>query len=292
MAKNRKGASSSFYGSGLTTTASVTLVLLLLGLTILVGFMGRRITSFIKENMTITVEISDKMKDAEIVKLQDKLTKAPFVKEITYISKEDIKNQLILDLGRDPEEILGYNPASSCFEVNLHAVYVNPDSIKSVEKYLRGYSLLQNVLYNQDDINTVNSNLSRMAVALIAFAFILTFISFTLIRNTIRLNIYSKRFTINTMRLVGATNAFIRRPFAQQMVLCGIISAVLANVLITATLFTFTQEYPEVLSIIKLQDLISVYIIVFVLGILLTYFAARLAVNKYLKMETNNLYHI
>jgi len=292
MAKNKHSSVNSFYGAGITTTVSITLVLLLLGLTSLIGFMGKRISTFVKENLTVTVDLPDTMNEKDILNLQKQLQATPFVKEISYISKEDIKQQLIQDLGRDPEEILGYNPASSCFEINMKAEYANTDSMKVIEKALKGKNIFSDVIYSQEDLDIVNSNLSKIATTLVVFALILIFISFTLIRNTIRLNIYSKRFLINTMQLVGATDSFIRRPFTTQTIFCGIIAAILANMLITAILYAFTKEYPELISLIKLDDLLFIYAIVLVLGIILTYLAARFAVNKYLKMKTNNLYYI
>jgi len=292
MANNRQGGSGSFYGAGMTTTASITLVLLLLGLTILIAFLGERTTSYIKENMTVSVEVRDNMKDAEILKLQKQLQKSPFVKEVSFISKDEIKKQLIQDLGRDPEEILGFNPASSCFEINLKAEYANSDSMKVIDKALKGRNVFENVVYNQDDLDVVNSNLSKVGTILFVLALVLIFISFTLIRNTIRLNIYSKRFLINTMQLVGATDGFIRRPFVKQTVICGVIAAIFANVLITIIVYAFTKEYPELLSIIERKDLLFIFLIVLILGILLTFVATIMSVNKYLKMQTNSLYHI
>lgn len=292
MTKNRQGSSTSFWGAGMTTTASIMLVLLLLGLTILVGFMGKRITSFVKENLIVTVEISDKIKSSDIVKLQNQIQDSPFVKEVKFISKDDIKKQLIADLGKDPEEILGYNPATSCFEINLKAEYANSDSMVVVEKMLKGKNVIQNVIYNQDDLEMVNSNLSKIGTALFILALILMFISFTLIRNTIRLNIYSKRFLINTMQLVGATDSFIRKPFVQYSILLGILAAIIANILITIIIYSFIKEYPEIISVFQISDLLITYAAVVVLGILLTFWATRSAVNKYLKMKTNNLYYI
>jgi len=254
--------------------------------------MGQRITSFVKENMTMTVVIPGTMKDAEISKLQKNLQKATFVKKVTFISKEEIKHQLVQDLGTDPEELLGYNPASSCFEINLRADYANSDSLKVVEKELKGKNVFTGVNYSQDELDVVNSNLSKVGTIMLALALVLMFISFTLIRNTIRLNIYAKRFTINTMQLVGATNGFIRRPFVQQTVVCGVIAAIIANMLITVIVYALKKEYPEIIELIAMKDLLFIYGIVLVLGIILTFFATVLAVNKYLKMKTNNLYNI
>lgn len=292
MARNRQRATTSFWGSSMTTTISITLVLLLLGLTALVAITGQRISSFVKENITITVEIPDKIKEADIRKTQEQLKNTPFVKEIHYLSKEDIKQQLIADLGKDPEEVLGFNPAFNCFEINLKADYANSDSIKVVEKELRKRNIVQEILYSQEDVDMVNKNLSKIGTILLVLAIMLMLISFTLIRNTIRLNIYAKRFTINTMQLVGATNSFIRKPFLKQTIGFGIIAAILANVLITIIVYYFTREYTEFISLLKLNDLIIIYAVVLILGIILPSLATCFAVNKYLRMNKNNLYHI
>lgn len=292
MTNKRKGHTASFAGSGVTTTISITLVLLLLGLTVLVGIMGKRISTLVKENISITVEIPDNVKDAEIKRIQNELNNAPYVKEVRFITKEEIKKQLISDLGKDPEEILGYNPASNCYEINLKSEYANSDSIKVVEKALRKKKIIQEIIYNKEDLDMVNENLSKLGIAMLALAVILTLISFTLIRNTIRLNIYSKRFTINTMQLVGATNSFIRRPFLKQMVLYGVIAALLAGMLITIILYYATREYTEIISILSQQDLIFVYAVILLLGIILTIVATYFAVNRYLKINKNNLYYI
>ncbi|NDW18135.1 cell division protein FtsX [Dysgonomonas sp. 216] len=292
MSNKRQGGSSSFFGAGMTTTASISLVLLLLGLTALVALMGQGITSYVKENMTVSVEIPSTMTEKQTAALQQQIQSSRYAKEVLFIDKEEIKQQLIQDLGRDPEEVLGYNPASSCFEIKLKAEYANTDSVKLIEKDLKSKNTFKSIIYSQEDLDLVNSNLAKIGTLTLVLALILMFISFTLIRNTIRLNIYSKRFTINTMQLVGATNAFIRKPFLQQTVLCGIIAAFLANIFITIIVYTFIIEYPEFRSLVEMKDLLIIFGVVIVLGILLTYSATFVAVNKYLKMKTNNLYHI
>ncbi|MDR1809754.1 MAG: permease-like cell division protein FtsX [Prevotella sp.] len=288
MTKNGQG----YWGAGTTTAVSITLVLLLLGLTILVGFVGKRLSALVKENITITIELADTTTDVEVIQLQNLLLRSPFTKTAVFKGKEEIKQELISDLGTDPEEILGYNPASSCFVVNLKAEYVHPDSMRTVKKVLKGYTIIKDIAYDQSDLELVNANLSKVGMTLLALAVALMFISFTLIRNTIRLNIYAKRFTINTMQLVGATDSFIRKPFVRQIVLIGIVAAILADALITAFAYYAIKEYPEMISVIRMNDLLLIYAAVIILGILLTFFATRSAVNKYLKMKTNNLYYI
>lgn len=293
MSQNRQFRSSSLFGSGVTTTVSIALVLFLLGLTIFVGVMGREISSFIKENLSITIELSSGTSDAATAKLQKQLNESPYVKTVTFISKDDVKKDLINELGGDPEEMLGgYTPKANYFDINLKSEYVNVDSIKVVEKSLKGQKVVKSFLYSEDTLNMINSNLSKIGTSLFVLALILMVISFSLIRNTIRLNIYSKRFLINTMQLVGATDSFIRRPFIIKTVGYGIVAAIIANIGITALIYSLTKEFPEIITIVRMQYLIALYIIVLLLGIILPGIATASAVNRYLRMNTNNLYYI
>lgn len=280
MPDKRQIRYTSFFNASVTTTISITLVLILLGLTFLLGFAGKGFMSFIKENLSISIKVPDGLDETGIVKLQKQLNDSPFVKSATFISKEEIKKQLIEDLGRDPEEVVGYDQTYSMFEINLKAEYANTDSIKVIEKQLKGKDIVSEFYYNHQDIEMVNSNLSKIGIALLLLAIILMAISFTLIRNTIRLNIYAKRFLINTMRLVGATNSFIRKPFVLNFALCGIIAGVLANTVLTALVYSATREYPELISIIQTNDLLIVYLLVISVGVLLTVSASIFSVNR------------
>lgn len=289
---NNKAKGISFFTSGVITTISIALVLFLLGLIFLVGFTGKSFSEYFKENMAISVEIDEKAADADILALKTKLTKNPYVKEAKYISKEEIKEQLIRDLGRDPEEVLGYNPARSFYDVYIKSDYVNPDSIKLVESSLKGLKPIKNIVYSEDDISLANSNLTKVGTVLLILAAILLAISFVLIHSTIQLNIYAKRFLINTMQLVGATNGFIRRPFIGQMVLNGVVAAILANLGLTAFAYYAVKYYPELANIVSSGEMIFVYVLVLIAGIAITALAAIVAVNRFLRMTTNKLYHI
>lgn len=289
---NNKAKGISFFTSGVITTISIALVLFLLGLIFLVGFTGKSFSEYFKENMAISVEIDEKAADADILALKTKLTKNPYVKEAKYISKEEIKEQLIRDLGRDPEEVLGYNPARSFYDVYIKSDYVNPDSIKLVESSLKGLKPIKNIVYSEDDISLANSNLTKVGTVLLILAAILLAISFVLIHSTIQLNIYAKRFLINTMQLVGATNGFIRRPFIGQMVLNGVVAAILANLGLTAFAYYVVKYYPELANIVSSEEMIFVYVLVLIAGIAITALAAIVAVNRFLRMTTNKLYHI
>lgn len=290
--KRRRIKSATIFNAKLTTTISIALVLFLLGLTILTAFTGRGISEFVKENLTVSVVISGDMDKPATERLKTTLEKKKFVKSVTFISKEEIKKQLVEDLGRDPEEVLGYNPASDCFDLHLKPEYANPDSIKIVEADLQGQQLVKNVLYSADDLRKANVNLSRVGAGLLVLAVVLMVISFALIQNTIKLNIYSRRFLINTMRLVGATNGFIRRPFVSGMIVSAILAALLANLGLVGLIYYFSRQYPDLLGIIRLENLYIVFGIVLVLGILLSFAATVFAVNRYLRMKTDKYYYV
>lgn len=291
MSNKPKIRTASSLSAEITTTISISLVLFLLGLTIFIVLMGNEISVFIKENMSISIELADSDKNS-VSKLQKQLNESPYIRSITFISKEDIKKELIEELGEDPDELLGYTPVSDYFDITLKSDYANLDSIKVVESSLKGQKLVKNFIYSEETLDIINSNLSKIGLGLVILSLLLIVISFTLIRNTIRLKIYAKRFLINTMQLVGATDSFIRKPFVVKSVLSGIVAAVIANIGITALIYGLSKEFPEILLIIRTESLLVLYAVVLVLGILLTYLATRFAVNRYLKMETNNLYYI
>lgn len=287
----------SLFTAGVITTISITLVLFLLGLTFLVGFTAKGMGDFLKESMGISIELTDNIDEASIDKIQKELNANPYVKSTTYISKEESKKKLIADLGRDPEEVQGYNPAHAYIDVFIKSEYMETDSLQKVKDsftrmQLHGGSIVNDFIYSEGDITNVNKNLSLIGTTLIILAAILILISFTLIRSIIQLNIYSKRFLINTMQLVGATNPFIRKPFIWRMVLSGIIAAILANLAVTGVIYYATAIMPEAISIVKMHELVIVYGLVIISGITITSVATAWAVNRYLRMTTNKLYHV
>ena len=292
MAKKHKISRLTIVNAKITSIVSVTLVLLLMGLTVLTFFMGKGISSYMKENMSFSVMLSENVSDAEISSLRKSLDGMPFVKSSLFISKEEAKEQLIQDLGEDPEELLGYNPATDCIEIYLHSNYANSDSLVYVSEQIKAQTNVDELLYRQEALDLVNDNLTKISTILLALSLVLLFISFTLIRNTIRLSIYSKRFIINTMRLVGATNGFIRKPFILRNIVDGVIAALLANVAIVGLLYYLSIQYADIRIVLQTNDLIYVFVSVIVLGVAITYVSTIFAVNHYLRMKTNHLYYI
>lgn len=292
MSEKRQFSFVSLVTAGVITIISITLVLFLLGSTFLVWFAGNGFSSYLKESMGISIELSDDLSDASIKKIQTDLEANPYIKSVVYKSKADIKADLIEDLERDPEEVLGYDPSKSYFDIFIKSDYMNPDSLPIVEKSLRGQNLTNTMYYDKNDIAKANKNLSMIISVLLLLSLILICIAVILIRSIIQLNIYSKRFLINTMQLVGATSAFIRRPFVSRMIGCGIVAAILANLGITGIIYYLKGLIPSSISIVSQQDIIIVYILVFVFGIIIPAFATISAVNKYLRMTTNKIYRV
>ncbi len=292
MFGNKKVSTARFLNAKITSTISISLVLVLLGLTILILFMGNGISKYIKENMSFNVMLSLDVTDAEISQIRKDLDARPFVKSSRFISKQEAKEQLIRDLGEDPEELLGYNPAQDCIEIFLHSEYANNDSIVLINEVIRSENNVTDLLYQQEAIDLINNNLSKIMTVLLILAVMLMFISFTLIRNTIRLSVYSKRFIINTMKLVGATGKFIRRPFLKNNIFTGIISGLIADAIIFFMLSYFNKEYVEIQPLVSTTDLIFIFVIVILLGVIISTIATAFAVNRYVKMNSDQLYYI
>lgn len=292
MSGKKNVSTARFLNAKITSMISISLVLVLLGLTILIIFMGNGMSKYVKENMSFSVMLSPDVTDAEIARVRKDLDGRPFVKSTRFISRQEAKEQLIKDLGEDPEELLGYNPAQDCIEIFLHSEYANNDSITLINEVIRSDNNVTDLLYQQEAIDLINNNLSKVMTVLLILSVILMFISFTLIRNTIRLSVYSKRFIINTMKLVGATGGFIRRPFVKNNIFTGVISGIMADAIIFLMLYYFSKEYVEIQPLVSTTDLIIIFGLVILLGVLISTIATAFAVNKYVKMKSDQLYYV
>ena len=292
MADHKKTGAVSFFNSRLTSIISIALVLFLLGLIFLIGMLGNQLSVYVKENMAFSVVLKDKQKESDIKKIQLALDALPAIKSTEYISKEQAARELEEELGENPETFLGFNPLSASIEVKLHADYANADSLQMIESHLKKYTSVSELLYRKDMMELVNENLKKISLVLIAFAAILMVISFVLISNTIRLLIYSKRFLIHTMKLVGATAAFIRRPFIRYNVVSGIIASLLAILMLTGTLYYIQNELAGFVELLDLHTLLILFGSVLATGIFLSVLATIFAVNKYLRMNVDKLYYI
>mgnify|MGYP000895296181 FL=1 len=275
-----------------TSSISTTLVLLLLGLVVFFVLGAHNLSVYVKENINFSILISDDMKESDILNLQKKLDKEPFVKATEYISKKQALREQTEAMGTDPQEFLGYNPFTASIEVKLHSDYANSDSIAKIEKKIKKNTNIQEVLYQKDLIDAVNDNIRNISLMLLGLAVILTFISFALINNTIRLTIYSKRFLIHTMKLVGASWSFIRRPFLRRNFWIGVLSAVIADAVLWGAAYWLVSYEPELIRVITPDVMLLVSVSVLIFGVLITWLCALLSINKYLKMKAGTLYYI
>ena len=292
MADYRKVSTASFFHSRLTSIISIALVLFLMGLIMLMGLLGNELSVYVKENLSFSIVLKDSVKETDIKKMQTKLDALPYIKSTAYISKEQAAKELEEELGENPETFLGFNPLQASIEVKLHADYANPDSLSLIEKEIKRYTSVDELLYRKDMMEMVHNNLQRLGVILLALAAVLTLISFVLIGNTIRLLIYSKRFLIHTMQLVGATAGFIRAPFIRYNLVSGLIAALLAIMLLTGAIYYLQNELDGFIQLLDMRTLLIVDGAVLVLGLFLSTIATVFAVNKYLRMKVDQLYYI
>lgn len=277
--------------SYLISTLSISLLLFLLGTVALLLLNTNRLSKYVKENIHFKVILSDDLREVEIFRIQKALDTRKYVKETKYITKEKAAVDLQEALGEDFLQTLGYNPLSPTIEVKFLASYANPDSILVIEQDLKEFEGIQEVYYQKDLIQAVNENVSKISFIILLFSAVLFLIALTLINTTIRLSVYSKRFLIRTMQLVGATSAYIRKPFLLKGVLQGIISALIAIVLLTIAVY-FLQDQAE--GIVQLQDyklMIALFLVVIIMGIIINWISTWFAVTKYLHVKTDKLYN-
>ncbi|MCU4162544.1 cell division protein FtsX [Carboxylicivirga caseinilyticus] len=276
--------------SYVTTTISIALVLFLLGIIGLLSLNAQRLSHYVKENIGFTVMVKDNAREAEVKRLEKMLATSPFVKQTEYIDKERAAKELKEELGEDFVAFLGYNPLLSSIEVKLYAEYAHPDSIAGVESIIMEFPQVKEVLYQKNLIHLVHKNVNRISLVLLVFAVMLLLIAVALINNTIRLSVYSKRFLIRTMQLVGATKSFIRQPFLVTSILHGFIGAVLAIVLLSGLIYATNHELAGVVGFQNIDLIMILFGIVIICGVLITLLSTFFAVNKYLNLSTDDLY--
>lgn len=276
----------------MTLCISITMVLVLLGLVVFTILTARNLSAYVKENLTVTVELGDNMTQQERGAAYNRLKVRPYVRQITYISKERALKENSEEMGSDPQDFIDFNPFPAIFEIQLTEPYANTDSVVQVKKDILYIPKIAEVRYAEDLIDMVNSNLSRISVTLLVLAILLIFVSFTLISNSVRLSVYSRRFLIHTMKLVGASWGFIRRPFLRRAVGVGIVAALLAILILGGGIYALYTQEPDLLTIIGWQELTITGVAVLLSGIVITSICAYLAVNRFLRMTAGELYKI
>ncbi len=288
MANKKRRNSGSF--NSVTSCISTTLVLILFGTVVFFVTMADNLSRSLRENFTVQVLLNDSISNKETVKLQDELRKEPYVRLVTYISKEKATREQAEILETDPEEFLGNSPIPASFELHLKAEYANNDSLELYTPALKARKYITEVIYPQDLMDAVNDNIRRVSIVLLAIAVLLTFVSFALINNTMRLSVYARRFTIHTMKLVGAKWGFIRRPFMLQAFWIGFISASLAGGLLFGAM-KYLIDWDAALGLLITPSVMLITLVsVFGCGLCLTMVCAFFSVNRFLRMKGNEIF--
>jgi len=279
-------------GAYFTSVVSISLVLLLLGIVGLLMLNAKQISDYVKENLCFSLIISNDASEPDIKQFQKTLDTHDFIKSTEYITKDDAAEQLKEDLGEDFVETLGYNPLSPTINVYLNSDYASPDSIAKLEDFFLSKSdIVEEVSYQQNLVNLINDNIKKVSIILLVLSALFFLISFALLNNTIRLQIYSKRFIINTMKLVGAKKNFIRRPFVASGALQGLISSIIAIALLYGIVYFANNQLGNIMGSIDPLIIAMLFGAVLVVGVLLCVLATLLSINKYLRMKTINLYY-
>lgn len=276
--------------STVTTIISISLVLFMLGLLGLLVLHAQKLSDYVKENIGFSVIIKEEIKEPGIIEFQKKLDLEPFVKSTEYITRERAAKELTEDLGEDFIDFLGYNPLLASIDIRLNAEYANNDSLAMLEKKLLENPRVKEVFYHKSLVDLVNQNIRRISFVILVFTAVLMLISVALINNTIRLSVYSKRFIIRSMQLVGATQNFIRKPFLIKSLVHGFISALIAIFLLGLVLYFSRKALPELVDMQDIDMFLSLFAIVTVLGLLITGISTLFAVRKFLRIRQDRLY--
>ncbi len=279
-------------GSYFMSLMSIALVLFLLGVFALLMLHAQKLSNHLKENIGFEVVVNSNVKEDNILKLQKQLDAMPAVKSTEYITKEEAIRRLSEDLGEDFLQWLGNeeNPLLPSIEVRFNADYANNDSIAALQAQLLKNTDVKEIYYQKSLVNVIDQNVKRIGLALMVASLVLLIIAIILIRNTIRLSIYSKRFLVRSMQLVGATPAYIRRPFIRSGILQGFFGGLLADAFLALLLYGLDQRLPELTLVQDYKIIIGIFVGIIVLGMLLGGFSTRLALRKYLHADVDQLY--
>lgn len=277
-------------GSYLTLVISVSLVLFLLGILGMVLINAKELSDYFRESLSFSIMLDDGAREADIRMLQKDLDAKVYVKSTKYVSKDEAAAKLRDDLGEDFISFLGDNPLPPTIDVFLHANYTGPDSVTKIEKYVMDYPFVKEVYYHESLLILINENIRKVSVFLLVISTFLFIIAITIINNTIRLSIYSKRFIIRTMQLVGATRSFIRRPFLVQSALQGLLAALLAMSLLMGLLYLIEKEFFLVFSFESPRLLFVLGLSIILTGVLISAVSTFFSVNQYLSISEDKLY--
>lgn len=276
--------------SYLSSVLSISLVLFLVGLAGLVAVNAKGVSDFFKENVVISAIMHLEVSEVEAEVLSAKLSQENFVKEISLISKEQGVKEMKSLLGNDFLSVFEASPIPVSLEIQVNAAYFSKDSLLKVQSLVEGYPMVKEVVYQESLVDLLNANLEKIGFVLAIFILLLMFISIVLINNTLRLNIYSKRFTIHTMRLVGATKSFISRPFATQAFFQGLISSLIAVLCLIGVLYVVRNEFNQLFLLIDVKVLGMLLLSMIVIGVLLCVLCTVIVVRGMVSLTNDELY--
>ena len=276
--------------SYLSSVISTALVLFLLGVTGLLIYNAGRLPSILRENLTVSVVLKDTISERGAMQALALIEKKPFVNTVKYISKEEAAREMQADLGSDFIDLLGKNPLPITLKIKLGKEYFDPDSVVSIQKQLEKIGGVQNVLYQESLLDAVSKNTEKISAIILIFVILLLFVSVFLINNTIRLAIYSKRFIINTMKLVGANTAFIRAPFLASSVWQGMISGIIAIVLLLGLITLLRNDFSELLELTDATMFATLFSSMLILGSIISFISTYIIVTQYTKVGTDDLW--
>lgn len=291
---NRKNAGLSkgkLRSSYFTLIVSVSLVLFLLGILGMVLINARELSDYFRESLSFSVMLDDDAKEADIRMLQKDLDAKNYVKSTDYISKDEAAIKMKDDLGEDFISFLGDNPLPPSIDVYLFSSYTLPDSVARIEKYILEYPFVKEVYYQESLLFLINENVKKISIFLLIISSFLFLIALTIINNTVRLSIYSKRFLIRTMQLVGATKSFIRKPFILQSAVHGLIAALLAMILLLGMLYLIEKEFFMMFTFESTNALLLLGAFIIVVGVLINIISTFFSVNRYLSISEDELYY-
>jgi cell division transport system permease protein len=275
----------------LSSVISISLVLLLVGVASMLLVNAKSVSDYFKENMQVSVLMKQNVTDGAALEYKEDLDDARYIKSTTFISKEQGQRELAAQLGEDFLDVFETSPIPVSIDVTLDADYVSADSLEIVKAEISESPLVEEVVYQRSLVDALNANLSRISLILGVFIALLLFISFVLINNTVRLNVFARRFTIHTMKLVGATRSFIRAPFLVQSAFQGIFAAVIAIIVLVGLLFLMRSSFAELFEIFRLDLLLVVIGIVIASGLIICLVSTYFVVNKLISLRKDELYY-
>ncbi len=275
----------------LSSVISISLVLLLVGVASMLLVNAKGVSDYFKENMQVSVMMRQDVSEEDALKYMKKLEDEVFIKNMDFISKEQGQQEMAEMLGEDFLDVFETSPIPASINVTLNAAYVSSDSLEVVKGRIGSSDLVEEVVYQTSLVDALNANLSKISLILAVFIGLMLFISFVLINNTVRLNVFSRRFTIHTMKLVGATRSFIRAPFLVQSVFQGLFSAFIAIIVLVGLLYFVRSEFVQLFEIFRLELLLLVIGIVIVAGVVICVLSTWFVVNKLVSLKKDELYY-